>query len=549
MPQKILGVDLGAWSVKAVLLESSFRGFRVEAAHEEQLEHGDDESFKDRQLDALTKMVMRPEFKADVTVVALPGEQATSRFIQLPYSDSRKIEQTIKGELADLLPFDISDAVSSHQLLYKTDDGGSVTLASAALKEQISAHLEHMQNASLDPRFLPIDVLQLYSLYTHFLKEDASKAETPSQASADASTFIAPSPGGPPDGRLVVDIGHRRTLVCAAGEDGIAHIRVIRSGGRDITRAIAEAYQLEWADAEAGKHEDALVASSRHPAPSDAAQRMSDVVAKGFTGLVRELRRTIQSIRREKRIRVARLDLVGGGARVRNLANYLAEQLNVPVANGVAVEQSVERMIDGPRRGAYALALGCALRVGGQEPVCTIDLRAGEFQFAGQLQNLRQRAPLIAVAAGALMMLTLVNVFARYHVVNKRETELKQQFCQITKKVVGREVCEPSLALSVLREPSSELGTFKLPSKSAFRVAAELSHLVPKEMELTISEMDITPDRVKLRATTTSFDAVEQLQSAYATDECYQDIKTGKKTKNSAGKVEFDLSVRIKCPK
>jgi general secretion pathway protein L len=548
MPQKILGIDLGSWSVKGVLLESSFRGFTVEAVHEEPIAPGEPDTKKQRQLDALGRLIGEPRLKGDVMILGFPGEQTTMRWVTLPYGDVKKIEQTLPGELADVLPFDLMDAVYDHEILERSKNE-SISLCAAAVSDHVGTFLESVQSAGVDPKFLPVDVLELYNLYTHFLKEDASKAESPTAPVDESNTFIAPQPGGPPDARLLVDIGHERTLVCACYEKGIAHVRVLRAGGRDVTEAIAKEYQLSFADAEAGKHEDALASSGRRPAADDASQKMAEVVERGLTELVRELRRTIQSIRKEKRVRVARIDLLGGGSRIKNLANYLAEQLNVPVAIGVAVEQAVEGKAEAANRAGYALALACALKAAAEAPVSQIDLRVGEFQFAGQLQHLRERAPILALAAGVLTVLMMINTIAQYQVTRSREAAIDRQFCEITQKVVGREICEPTVAISVVKQPASELGNFHLPTKSAFRIAAELSALVPKEIDMVLNEMEITPDRARLSGTTKSFDAVDSLVSAYAANKCFTDIKKGKLRKiGEAEGVEFQLSIQLECP-
>lgn len=550
MPSHILGIDLGSWSVKAVLLESTFRGHRVEGVQEVPVAPGAPDTKSERQLEALQELLAVSGFKADTQIAALPGEQCTTRFVSLPFSEPKKVDQTIAGELADVLPFDVFDGVHDHVIQEKTEEGGSVSLCGASRLEPVRELLDTLQEAEIDPRFVPIDVLQLYNLYTHFLADDASKAESPGQASEEAGTFIQAAPGGPPEGRLLVDIGHERTLVCACFEHGIAFSRVLRAGGQDVTAAIAQAYELEWAAAEEGKHEEGLVASSRHPAASDDAQRMSDVVRAGLKPLVRELRRTLQAIRKEKRVRVARVDLLGGGARVRNLAPYLAEQLNVPVALGAAAEQSVERLIDAPRRGAYALPLALALRATTDAPVSRIDLRKGELGFAGQLQSLKARLPVMLGSAAAILLLMIVNVVAQYHVIGQREAEVDEQFCVVTKEVVGRRICEPTVALSVLRKPATELGSFKLPEKSGLQMAASLSELTPKDekLEILFEELDLRPDRARIQGETTSFDAVDQIVAAFDADPCIENIRKGKMDKKSDGKkVEFALSMDLRC--
>ena len=550
MPQTILGLDIGAWSIKAVVIESAFRGYRITAVREAPVPAGDPNDLTERQVASLRVLVEDPALKADTFVVGLPAENASVRFISLPFADTRKIDQTIAGELADVLPFDVFDSCYDHQILQKTDDGGSLNLAAAAKSPHVEALLEVCKEANVDPKFVPVDVLSLYNLYSHYLQDDGSRPDYPTSPSEDAGTFIGSSPDGPPDARLMLDLGHERSLVCACSANGIAHVRVIRHGGRLVTEAIAKAYGHDWDAAELSKHEDAMAASSKYPASSDAAQRMSDVVVEGLGPLVRELRRTMQAIRREKRVRVARIDLLGGGSRIRNLAPYLAEQLNLPVSVGAAVEQVVEREVDAPRRGAMAQALALALRPAGEAAVSRIDMRKGSFAYAGSLQNFRQRVPFMAGAVAVLMGLVLVNVFARFQALGQREAEVDQQFCTITKQVVGREICEPSVAIPVLKQPSSELGAFKLPERSAFLVAAEVSSLLPEELtaNTVVTEMDINVERARIEGEAANFEAVDKIYSALAKNPCFESIKKGRLNKKNDGKsVEFQLNIRLGC--
>lgn len=548
MPQRLFGVDIGAYSVKGVLVEDSMRGFRVESVREERVADGPPETRKTRVMEALQILLGSPPTKVDAFVAALPLDVATTRFVTLPYADPKKIAQTLPGELADTLPFDIEDAAFGHSIERKLEDGSTVNLAAVAQISKVKEFLALLSSGGVDPRYLGVDALQLYNLYTHFLRTDASKAEAPGQSSAEAGTFIQPAPGGPPSARLVVDIGHERTLFLAASDEGIAHARVVRTGGRAVTEAVAAGSKLPYAEAEELKHLDGFVASSRHPASTEDAQRMSDWVAKGSADLFRELRRTLQTIRAEKRAIVTRIDLVGGGSRIRNLAHRIAEEVNVPVAHGLAVEQIVERHVDGARRPAFALALAAALRAVGDERVSTIDLRTADLAFAGQMVHLKERIPFMLGAAAAVVVLLLANTAASYHQAIQREKELDRQFCEITKTTVGREICEPKEALAAMQKPASELGNVKLPERSALNIAAELSSRVPPGTEVSIEELDISPERAKISGETASFDAVDSLVSEFAKDDCYSDIKKGKLQKKAGGeKIEFQLTMTMEC--
>jgi len=548
MPQRIMGVDIGAYSVKGVLVEDSLRGFKVESVAEVRVSDGTPETRTARVQDALKGLLDATPFKVDAFIAALPLEQATTRFVTLPYADARRIAQTLPGELADLVPFDLEQAVMGHSIERKLDDGSTHNLAAVAQTKRVEEYLELFQGAGIDPKYLGVDALQLYNLYTHFLRTDASKPEAPGQATAEAGTFVLPGPGAPPAGRLIIDVGHERTLFLAASEHGIATARVVRTGGRAVTEAIAAGSKLSYAEAEELKHAEGFVASSRHPASTEEAQRMSDWVAKGSSELFRELRRTLQTIRSEKRVLITRIDVLGGGSRIRNLANRIAEEGNAPAAQGVAVEQIVERQVDGARRPAFALALASALRSAGDERVSTVELRQNDLAFAGQMVHLKERIPVMIAAAAAVMLLLIVNAAAGYRQLMTREAEIDRQFCEITKSTVGREICEPKEAIVAMQKPASELGNVKLPERSALNIAAELSSRIPKELEVAIEELDVSPDRAKISGETATFDAVDSIVLEYAKDACYSDIKKGKLQKKAGGeKIEFQLTMNMEC--
>jgi general secretion pathway protein L len=539
---------VGAWSIKAVVAETAFRNLKVIDAREVPIEAGEPETLVERRAAALAELLADPSLKTDVSVAAMPGEEVATRTLELPFIDQKKVDQVIGGELADVIPFDIDDAVFDHRTLRKTDAGRSISLAAATPIPRIRARLDLLEGAGLNPKHLLVDAFQLAALYTAYLADDGSKPEEPLAPSGEAETFVQPTPDGPAEARLLVDVGHGRTVVCACNDDGVAHARVLRAGGRDVTEALAKVYEGELPEIEAMKHQHGFVASSRHPVPDDETQPISDAVAEGLKPLVRELRRTLQIIRKERKVRIGRIDLLGGGSRLRNLAPYLAEQLNVPAGLALAVDQAVERNIDAARRSAFGLALALAMRPANPQASPRIDLRVGEFAFSGQLEQFRARLPFMAAAGGGLLLLLLVSVAANYRAIIEREAQVDQAFCTITKEVVGQEICEPSRAISVMKSPSSELGTFQLPEVTAYTIAAELSHRVPEELNVKLYDIDVTPDRARIEGEADSFDTVDKLVASYSDSECLSDIKKDEIRKKSAGDgIEFKINMQVTC--
>jgi general secretion pathway protein L len=546
MPQRVLGIDVGTWSAKAVLVEAAFRGFKVVAAEEVRVDAGDPEEAPQRQTAALAALLEDPKLRADVVCTALPGDQATARWIRLPFTDARRVDQVIEGELADLIPFPIEDAVFDHALV-RRDDGASTTIAAAAPRSAVARRLDMLAEAGTDPKFLPLDVCQLGALHHQVLSEDSTPVDAP-EPTSDAPTAVQAVPDGPPAARLIVDVGHRRTLVCAVNDDGVHHVRVLRTGGASVTQAIAASLGIDVEEAEGLKHREGFVASSRLPAFDDDAQAMSEATARGLVDLVRDLRRTLQMIRKERRVHIERVDLMGGGSKLKNLASYLAEQLNLPTAAALVVDQTVEREVEPQRAAAFALAVSLALRANPKGSLPRLDFRQEEFAFAGTLQHFRRRVPFMAVTAAGLMVLLLLSVAARYRAVVEREAVIDRQFCRITKEVIGREICEPGLAISVMQSPESELGAFNLPQRSAYAYVAEISSRVPDGLDILITDIDVTPDRITIDGEADSFDAVDQLVGAYAESPCLDEIKKSNISKKAVGEgVDFTLNMRTRC--
>lgn len=547
MPKRIMGLDLGSWSVKAVVLESTFRGFEIQHAAEIPVEEKDDQSLEEAQRSAVDALLLEPGLRSDFIVAALPGEDASVRVIELPFTNAKQIDKVISGELEDILPFEMDDAVWDHSIASTTDKGTSIVTA-AAKAERVGARLAQLDESNVDPKFLGVDTLQLANLYTHYLSEDLSKPQQPVEPAQDAPTFVTEGPDAPPDCRILVDIGHRRTLVTACTEKGPFFVRVLRHGGHAVTASIQEEYNLSWIDAQDGKHADGAAPSTRHPPTTDAAQRMGDAVARGLRPLVRELRHTVQAIRSDRGVRVSRVDLLGGGAGLKHLASHLADALNVPVLEGSAVSQVLDTHAPKTRALAFSLALALALRGASNEEVSTLDFRKGDFQFSGQLEHLGQRLPALGTWAAVLLLLFFVQIGTRHQLLGQQESAVDEAFCALTKRVVGRALCESTVALAALREPPSDLGSFRIPKRSAFEMASDISEAIPPDLEVRLRDFDIREERASIRGDAKDFDAVEQVVANLKKMECITEAKKGNLRTSVDGKgVEFQLTLRLGC--
>ncbi len=130
MAQRLLGLDLGAHDVKAVLLESAFRGYAVARTASAPVPPGD-APLVARQGAAVRALLADGDFRFDAAVVALPGAGMSSVTVTLPFTDPRRIEQTVGFEVEGQIPFDLAEVAWDWQPL-ATREGKTDLLVAVA---------------------------------------------------------------------------------------------------------------------------------------------------------------------------------------------------------------------------------------------------------------------------------------------------------------------------------------------------------------------------------------------------------------------------------
>ncbi len=110
---RVLGLDLGSYSVKATLLETSLRGSATRSVTEVKCPLEGDRLGKLRA--ALTELLAKGPLYADTVVVALPGTSVATHPVTMPFADPKKIEAALAFEVESQLPYDLAEAVYDYQ--------------------------------------------------------------------------------------------------------------------------------------------------------------------------------------------------------------------------------------------------------------------------------------------------------------------------------------------------------------------------------------------------------------------------------------------------
>jgi general secretion pathway protein L len=523
---RILGLDLGGYSVKAVVHDASLRGSQVKAYAEIVRSEGDrQESLRL----ALRQLFANPALQADQVVVAVPGPGVTTHQLQLPFIDPKRLDATVGFEVEAQLPFELSEAVYDY-VVASQHDKKSDLLVGVVKKDELEKLLALLKESGVDPRVVTHPAVAYHGLFL--------------QGPVGAEAV------GEDEAVAVVDLGHERTtLAIGRPGSGIELGRIFPGGGHDLTRAVATDLELPYAEANAWKEKNGAVGDA---VPIDA-ERGSAAIIRALAPIVRELRSTMKAYAARTKRRVAHVYLCGGTAKLDGLADRWSAELGIPTQL-LAMPMDAAAAIPEDVRPALCQAYALASR----SPTATtraarFNLRRGALAFQGHYGYVRERVGLLASYGATILVLAIAAGVVRGSVLARRERQVGNALCDITERVLHH--CEKDFdrALNMLK--GQESASAALPKQSAVDLLAELVARIPKEDEakkpfpVTFDQMLVDLERISLRGQTESTKDVDRLTNALKGYRCFQEIKQGRLEKTKDGsKVLFRLDIRVECP-
>lgn len=522
---RILGLDLGSYTVKAVLLEANMRGHVTKAYAEVRRGEGERE---ETLRNALRELTTQHPLQADQVVIALPGPTLMTHAISLPFSDPKRLDATLPMQLEDQLPFDISEVVFDYQVVGQKEgkEGAreSDLLVGVVRKEEMASLLALLSELKLDPRVITHPGVAYQSLLV----------QAPAAFNIGDAETVA-----------VVDIGHERTTV-AIGRPGVGveFARTFAGGGKDLSRALATEFNTPLPEAHHWKEQYGAVAGAAH---GPDAERAAAAFVRGLQPVMRELRPTFKAYTARTRRQVGAVVLCGGTSRLAGLAEQFERDLNLPTR---VLTLPAEAASEIPEREHPVAAQAYALALRGQASgtkAPRLNLRRGEFAFKGDFDYVKDKLGLLASFAATLFLLLVASGIVRNSVLARREAQVDDSLCQTTQRILG--TCERNYdrALSMLRGVESPAAA--LPQMSAVDLLAEVTNRVPQDMNVKFDRIQVELDRISLQGETDSTKQIDTLSTELKKFRCFTEVKEGKVEKTRDGqKFTFRLDVQVQCP-
>jgi len=288
---------------------------------------------------ALKQLWSGGKFKSKDVVLGVGNARVFARNLSVPKMSLDLIRESLPFQVQDMIPFPAEDAVLDfYPISESAGDSGQVVngLLVAAVREAVLANVNATQLAGLNP--VDVDLIAF------------ALARTFQRGSRAAGTSA------------VIDVGASTTTVVVSTDGVPQFVRIIPTGGSDLTTALSNKLGVAVEQAELMKRSVGL-------SPSRQEDRAIGSATMELAGeLMNSLRTTLAFFTSGNQASAAtHIVLTGGGANLPGFAKALSEFTRLPVAIGdpldaVSVNGRVQRASLGNGVGAsYSVAIGLAL--------------------------------------------------------------------------------------------------------------------------------------------------------------------------------------------
>lgn len=287
----------------------------------------------------IKKLMEATKIEEKEVIAALPESKVFTRVIDdLPYLSDAELASAIRYAAEEFIPMPLADVNLNWQILQRSNpklkDARTVVLVIASPRNVVSKYVKVLNLAGLHPKVLETEII------------------------AVARSLVGNNPFSP--STLIVQMGATTTDLAAVSKGLIWLTRSISTGGLALTRALAQQFSFELAQAEQYKKVYGLMEDQLEGKVFEALKPICDII-------LGECKRVIQAFETKyPQNPIKRVVLSGGGAKMPGFVVYLANSLGLEVQEAdpwylIAKEKSFVSKLaqDAP---SYSVAVGLALR-------------------------------------------------------------------------------------------------------------------------------------------------------------------------------------------
>lgn len=307
----VVGIDMGASSIKVVRLEGSLRSVRLSYAGLAELAK---EGSEDKTADTLKGLLNEGGIRKEKIGVVFTTYTPTIRYMTLPKMPKDELSEAVKWETGKIINLPLEGMIIDFLIMGEIDDRDVrkyEILIAAVEKNSVIGNMALFKKLGIQVNMLTVNPLSLLNIVKRNYKSY--------------------------EGNVVyVDIGAGKMDINVSKNGVLKFTRNIYMGGSNITKAIEEKENLSFNEAESLKKERGIRPQSALQAAeaggANIEDKSSEAIKSIIDNFILEIQRSIDFYRAQFREGVIqKIILSGGAALLPNLKDYLATFFDAPV--------------------------------------------------------------------------------------------------------------------------------------------------------------------------------------------------------------------------
>ena len=294
----IIGLDIGASSIKLAEIKKDKGETQLSRARLIELKPKE----RGNIAEAVSHILKLEKIHSAEAIVSISGRSVFCRCIKLPKLTEQKLNQIIKYEAQQQIPFPMDEVIWDYHLLKTSRDMGQINVALVAVKKDIVEHLvQELYRTNLDIKTIDVGPYALYN-------------------TIDFNNGF--------ENVIILDIGAKTTNIIISRE-GKVWTRNLSVAGDDITRTIAEGLNVSFETAEERKKKEGTILAGEG---EEHQTQISNLITPVLTDLLTEVSRSIGYYKSQfDGAPFSGLILTGGTSRLKNIGKFFEKNLKLKI--------------------------------------------------------------------------------------------------------------------------------------------------------------------------------------------------------------------------
>ena len=487
---KIIGIDFGNGTLKLCVVNRTLREEKLL----QRTSFATPSSISDLDHSLASKLEEFAPGPASVST-AITDPPKTTRVLNFPFLDSRKINQVYRFELENLTTYSPDEKLSSYHLIKR--DGYSEALVCMFDKSDVEEFLGSMEEDGIDPMFITFSPFAFSVLNGHL-----------------------PSPRP----LLLVDISSNEMNFILFDEIGLRRVRYSNSALEKFIQGLGKSdlQSFDFNGLDGIKVENNL-----------------------FMPLIKEIVRTAHFFETELKREIESIVLTGDICVVPGIVETLKTGLNREIEK-IFIPDLGEK--DSP---LYAKAYSLAL-YGGHSNQDYMNLRVDEFEFKGKNQELKKTFLVPILLFALLLVFTFYRNISDVMASKSNVESLQEQIQSEMKELFPNMSAVPDPVLFMNNEVSKVQDKLQLieqvkGNSTPLDVLRDLSITFPAWLNIKVDELRFeTGQKVKMWGRVGSYKDIAEIEKILTNSDRFQDVNRDQVNRSVNNTVKFVISMTVK---